>query len=54
MAERAFLRLGHRQENQAILFLYVFPWVFGSGVGMLTHPAVVNLAQGRRPSELTS
>ena len=23
MAERAFLRLGHRSENQAILFLYV-------------------------------
>lgn len=25
MAERAFLRMGHRTENQAILFLYVFP-----------------------------
>lgn len=23
MADRAFLRLGHRTENQAILFLYV-------------------------------
>lgn len=23
MAERAFLRLGHRTENQAVLFLYV-------------------------------
>lgn len=25
MADRAFLRLGHRTENQAILFLYVWP-----------------------------
>jgi hypothetical protein len=23
MAERAFIRLGHRSENQAVLFLYV-------------------------------
>lgn len=23
MADRAFLRLGHRTENQAVLFLYV-------------------------------
>lgn len=27
LAERAFLRLGHRSENQAILFLYACPRV---------------------------
>lgn len=25
LADRAFLRLGHRSENQAILFLFVYP-----------------------------
>jgi hypothetical protein len=25
MAERAWLRMGHRSENQAVVFLYVLP-----------------------------
>jgi len=28
MAERAFIRLGHRSENQAVLFLYANAVVF--------------------------
>lgn len=29
MADRAYIRLGHRSENQAILFLCVYPpyWI---------------------------
>lgn len=30
MADRAYIRLGHRSENQAILFLCVYPPFTGS------------------------
>ena len=52
MAERAFIRLGHRSENQAILFLYAAlftgRWVAAWHI-MLTRNTVVNLARARLP-----
>lgn len=55
MADRALLRLGHRSENQAILFLYDRPPRCLKEAG-LTYIclAVVNPAQGRRRCALTS
>ena len=56
LAERAFLRLGHRSENQAVLFLYV---VTSGGrrrtaPSMLTRTTGANPARARRPSDPTS
>ena len=48
LAERAFLRLGHRSENQAILFLYAL-FILWQGLegNLLTDRVGVNLAPER-------
>lgn len=56
MAERAYIRLGHRSENQAVLFLYVvFCLCQPCGVTLLLTAETigVNRAQERLPSVLT-
>lgn len=51
MAQRALLRLGHRSENQSILFLFVCPLgVFYTGSKANESPGV-NRVPGRRLSD---
>jgi chitin synthase len=38
MADRAFIRLGHRSENQAVLFLFVFSPAVSSLLAVLLNP----------------
>jgi len=55
LADRAFIRLGHRSENQAILFLYVMKFVVIAKTLWFTNSDAsgVNPARARQPYDLT-